>query len=169
MRSRLALLAAALTVALVPAVRADKQAPPAPAAPKGFSVPRPKTFTLDNGMAVTLVHYGTVPKVSIRLAILTGNVNEAANQVWLADLVGDMLQEGTAARTASQIAEDVAKMGGALEVTVGENRTEIGGDVLSDSEVWHSYTIADRLIERMDIERSEAGSEQSASTAFAHR
>jgi zinc protease len=133
MRSRLALLAAALTVALVPAARADKQAPPAPAAPKGFSVPRPKTFTLDNGMAVTLVHYGTVPKVSIRLAILTGNVNEAANQVWLADLVGDMLQEGTATRTASQIAETVARMGGALEVTVDENRTEIGGDVLSES------------------------------------
>ena len=133
MKARPAFLAAALAVALAPFARADKQAPPAPAPPKGFSVPKPKTFTLDNGMAVTLVHYGTVPKVSIRLAILTGNVNEAANQVWLADLVGDMLQEGTATRTASQIAESVAKMGGALEVSVDENRTEIGGDVLSES------------------------------------
>lgn len=133
MKPRHALLWAALVLAAAPAARADKQSPPAPAQPKGFSVPKPKTLTLDDGMAVTLVHYGTVPKVSIRLAILTGNVNEGANQVWLADLVGDMLQEGTATRTASQIAEDVAKMGGALEVTVGENRTEIGGDVLSES------------------------------------
>jgi predicted Zn-dependent peptidase len=133
MKSRPVLLAAALAVALAPVARADKQAPPAPAAPKGFSVPKPKTFTLDNGMAVTLVHYGTVPKVSIRLAILTGNVNEAANQVWLSDLVGDMLQEGTATRTASQIAESVARMGGALEVMVGDDQTEIGGDVLSES------------------------------------
>ncbi len=133
MKSRSTLLAAALVLALAPAARADKQSPPPPAKPKGFSVPKPKTFTLDNGMAVTLVHYGTVPKVSIRLAILTGNVNEGAKQVWLADLTGDMLQEGTATKTASQIAEEVAKMGGALEVAVGENRTEIGGDVLSES------------------------------------
>ena len=133
MKHQNALLAAALTVALAPVALADKQSPPPPAQPKGFSVPKPKTFTLDNGMAVTLVHYGTVPKVSVRLAILTGNVNEGSNQVWLADLTGDLLQEGTATRNASQIAEDVAKMGGALEVAVGENRTEIGGDVLSES------------------------------------
>ncbi len=132
MKHRHALLAAVL-LGSAAAVLADKQSPPAPAQPKGFSVPQPKTLTLDNGMAVTLVHYGTVPKVSVRLAVLTGNVNEGPNQVWLADLTGDMLQEGTATRTASQIAEDVAKMGGALEVTVGENRTEIGGDVLSES------------------------------------
>jgi zinc protease len=133
MKHRNALLAAALTVALASVALADKQSPPPPAQPKGFSVPRPKTLSLGNGMAVTLVHYGTVPKVSVRLAILTGNVNEGAHQVWLADLTGDMLQEGTATRSASQIAEDVAKMGGALEVTVGETRTEIGGDVLSEA------------------------------------
>ena len=133
MRHRNAFLSVALILALAPAARADKQSPPAPAQPKGFSLPTPKTFSLENGMKVTLVHYGTVPKVSIRLAILTGNVNEGAKQVWLADLTGDLLQEGTATRTAPQIAEQVAKMGGALEVTVGENRTEIGGDVLSES------------------------------------
>jgi zinc protease len=132
MKTRTALVSAALAFALVPALRADKQSPPPPAAPKGFSVPKPRTFTLDNGMAVTLVSYGTVPKVTVRLAILTGNVNEGPNQVWLADLVGDMLSEGTATRTASQIAEDAAKMGGSLDVTVGENRTEVGGDVLSE-------------------------------------
>ena len=132
MKIRTSLASTALALALAPALLADKQSPPAPAAPKGFSVPQPKTFTLDNGLAVTLVPYGTVPKVTVRLAVLTGNVNEAANQVWLADLVGDMLSEGTATRTASRIAEDAARMGGALDVTVGENRTEIGGDVLSE-------------------------------------
>ncbi len=95
-------------------------------------MPQPKTFTLENGLGVTLVPYGTVPKVTVRLAVLTGNANEAANQVWMADIVGDMLTEGTATRTASQIAEDAAKMGGSIDVNVGENRTEIGGDVLSE-------------------------------------
>jgi zinc protease len=132
MKTRTALASVALALALAPAAHADKQAPPAPAAPKGFSVPKPKTFTLENGLAVTLVPYGTVPKVTVRLAVLTGNINEAANQVWLADLVGDMLSEGTATRTASRIAEDAARMGGSLDISVGENRTEIGGDVLSE-------------------------------------
>jgi predicted Zn-dependent peptidase len=132
MKTRITALSV-LALALAGALYADKQAPPPAAPPKGFSLPKPKTFTLDNGMAVTLVHYGTVPKVSVALAILAGSVNEGANQVWLADLTGDMLQEGTATRTASQIAQDVAKMGGALSVNVGEDRTEISGDVLSES------------------------------------
>jgi predicted Zn-dependent peptidase len=132
MRKNTAVLFSAVALASAPALRADKQNPPAPAAPKGFSVPAPKTMTLENGLGITLVQYGTVPKVAVRLAIRTGNVDEKANEVWLADLTGDMLSEGTATRSASKIAEDAARMGGSLDVTVGENRIEIGGDVLSE-------------------------------------
>jgi hypothetical protein len=57
---------------------------------------------------------------------------------------------------------------GKIDVRVHQLVKSLGGDVLSDSEVWHYYTIADGLIERMDIEASEAGSEQSASSAFSH-
>jgi hypothetical protein len=42
----------------------------------------------------------------------------------------------------------------------------LGGDVLSDSEVCHVYTIANGLIERMDLKGSETGSNPSPSTAF---
>src|ERR1700680_1860508 len=41
-----------------------------------------------------------------------------------------------------------------------------GGDVLSDSEVWHIYTIANGLIERMDLGESEANLQQTPSSAF---
>jgi zinc protease len=132
MRKNTAVLFSALALASAPALPADKQNPPAPAAPKGFSVPAPKTMTLENGLGITLVQYGTVPKVAVRLAIRTGNVDEKANEVWLADLTGDMLSEGTATRSASSIAEDAARMGGSLDVTVTENRIDIGGDVLSE-------------------------------------
>ncbi|MFY9552753.1 MAG: pitrilysin family protein [Thermoanaerobaculia bacterium] len=131
MKTKTALLLSLLPL-LASALFADKQAPPAPAPPKGFSVPAPRTLTLDNGFGVTLVRYGTVPKVSISLAVRTGNIDEKANEVWLADLTGDLLSEGTATRSASQIAEDAARMGGSLDITVGENRTVIGGDVLSE-------------------------------------
>ena len=129
MKTRIALLASVLAAS---PLLADKQSPPPPAAPKGFSLPAPKTFTLDNGMGVTFVSYGTVPKVSVSLAVRTGNVDEKAGEVWLADLTGDLLTEGTTTRSASQIAEETARMGGEIEVAVGDNRTVIGGDVLSE-------------------------------------
>src|SRR5262249_62233400 len=112
MKTRPPLTAATLPLALSPALRADNQSPPPPAKPKGFAVPKGKTFQLDNGMAVTLVPYGTVPKVTVRLAVLAGNVNENSQQVWLADLTGDMLSDGTSTRTPTQRPEDAAELGG---------------------------------------------------------
>jgi hypothetical protein len=57
---------------------------------------------------------------------------------------------------------------GKIDVRVHQLVKSLGGDVLSDSEVWHFYTTADGLIERMDLEESEIDSEQSPSSAFSH-
>ena len=57
---------------------------------------------------------------------------------------------------------------GKVDVRVHQLVKSLRGDVLSDSEVWHSYTIADGLIERMHIAGSDAASEQRASSAFSH-
>lgn len=56
---------------------------------------------------------------------------------------------------------------GGIRVRVHQLVKSLGGDVLSDSEVWHVYTIANGLIERMDIGDSEAASQQTPSSAFA--
>jgi hypothetical protein len=58
---------------------------------------------------------------------------------------------------------------GKIDVRVHQLVKSLGGDVLSDSDVWHGYTIADGLIERMDLGGSEVGSEQIPSSAFTHR
>jgi hypothetical protein len=58
---------------------------------------------------------------------------------------------------------------GKIDVRVHQLVKSLGGDVLSDGEVWHSYTTADGLIERMDLEESEADSELSPSSAFSHK
>jgi predicted Zn-dependent peptidase len=113
-------------------VLAQKQNPPEPGQPKGFSVPAPKKFSLDNGLGVTLVEYGTTPKVTVRLAVRTGNIDEKPDQVWLADLMGDFLSEGTETKSAAQVAEAAARMGGSIDVNVGEDRTDINSDVLSE-------------------------------------
>ena len=70
--------------------------PPKPGAPRDFRVPEPKRFTLDNGLQVALVPWGNMPKVRVTLDVRTGNAFEKASEVWLADLTGDLMREGTA-------------------------------------------------------------------------
>jgi hypothetical protein len=55
---------------------------------------------------------------------------------------------------------------GRTGVRVHQLVKSLGGDVLSDREVWHVYTIANGLIERMDIKESETISDPAPSTAF---
>lgn len=64
---------------------------------------------------------------------------------------------------------EVLDRAGKTHVRVHQLVKSLNGDVLSDSEVWHVYTIANGLIERMDIEESEANSQQSPSPAFSRQ
>jgi hypothetical protein len=64
--------------------------------------------------------------------------------------------------------EVIDRGAGKIDVRVHQLVKNLGGDLLSDSEVWHSYTVVDGLIERMDLSGGEADSEESASSAFSH-
>jgi hypothetical protein len=65
--------------------------------------------------------------------------------------------------------EVIDREGGITDVKVRQLVKSVGGDVLSDSEVWHVYTIANDLIERMDLKESETSSAPTPSTAFSRR
>jgi hypothetical protein len=65
--------------------------------------------------------------------------------------------------------EVIDREGGKTDVRVHQVVKSLAGDVLSDSEVWHVYTIANGLIERMDLQESEASSTGTPSAAFARR
>ncbi len=109
-----------------------KDAPPKPGPAKDLVLPQPKRFTLPNGLPVTMVAFGTVPKVRMQLVVAAGNVHEGANQTWLADTTGEMLKEGTTALTAEALARELATMGGELAITVGPDRTNVYTDVLAE-------------------------------------
>ena len=64
--------------------------------------------------------------------------------------------------------EVIERGAGKIDVRVHQLVKGLDGDVLSDSEIWHSYTTADGLIERMDLEQSEGDFKQSPSSAFTH-
>ena len=62
--------------------------------------------------------------------------------------------------------EVIDREGSITDVKVHQLVKSLVGDVLSDSKVWHVYTIANGLIERMDIKQSDASSDPAASPAF---
>jgi predicted Zn-dependent peptidase len=130
-------IALAVLAGLIPAgARADdpptREKPPEPDAPRPFRLSTPTRFTLPNGLKVTMVPYGSVPKALVRLTVRSGNVNESEKQVWLSDLTGDLLLEGTKTRSATRIAQDAAAMGGEVAVNTGADATAIGGEILSE-------------------------------------
>src|SRR5580698_10250924 len=65
--------------------------------------------------------------------------------------------------------EVIDREGGVTEVKVHQLVKSLSGDVLSDSEVRHVYTIANGLIERMDLKESGPGLDLAPSTAFSRR
>lgn len=111
---------------------AQKQTPPAGGTPKDFKLPEKKAKELPNGLRSSLVQYGAVPKADVQLIIKTGNVHEAANEVWLADLTGLLMKEGTTTKSFKEISKKVAGMGGNIDVGTGMDNVTISGSVLSE-------------------------------------
>jgi predicted Zn-dependent peptidase len=125
------LIALACITGIVP-VLAQKELPPVGGKAKDFKLSEKKVQTYANGLKSTLVPYGQLPKATISLVIKTGNIHEGPNQVWLADLTGRLLREGTATMNFAALAKKAAMMGGSINVSVGSTQTTIAGSVLSE-------------------------------------
>jgi zinc protease len=125
------LVLVASLVALAPAF-GQKQTPPEGSAPKSFSVPASETYVLPNGLKVTLVPYGIIPKAAVGLAVDAGSMNEVKARVGVASLTGDLFKEGTVTLTSKQLAEATAQMGSALAISVGDDQSKFELDVLQE-------------------------------------
>jgi zinc protease len=121
-----------LLVVLTHAAIGQKQSPPAGGKAKDFKLSEKNIQTYSNGLKSTIVHYGNLPKATISLVIKTGNIHEGKDQIWLADLTGRMMREGTAKMNFAALSKKAAMMGGSLNVNVGPTQTTISGSVLSE-------------------------------------
>src|SRR5215510_5291385 len=129
---KIAFAVAAIALCTLPLAAQEKQAPPPGGPPKPFNVPAHESYALPNGMKVTLVPYGNLPKVALSLVVRTGNLNEPADMPGLADMAGKLMKEGTTSKSSKQIAEEAAGMGGAVNITVGPDESDVTTDVLSE-------------------------------------
>jgi len=151
-----------------------RETPPQGPPPKPFHLPATTDFTLPNGMRVTIVPYGNVPKIAVRAFVSAGAIDEAERQVWLSKLNAALMKEGTHTRSAEQVAREAAEMGGQIEVDSGSDFTSVGGVVLSDFATRFVALVADvltapalpaselprlkaDLLRELSIDRSEPG------------
>lgn len=107
-----------------------KEMPPKGGEPKGFSLPEKEVINYDNGLKLVLVPYGSIPKATINITLKTGNINEKEDEVWMADLLTDLMEEGTT--KGYDVKEKIAGMGGNLNVGAGTHTTSLSTDVLSE-------------------------------------
>jgi predicted Zn-dependent peptidase len=121
-----------LILSLVTVAAAQKQTPPEGGPPRAFTVPAHETYTLANGLKVTLVPYGNIPKVTVSVEVTAGSIDEGSSHVGVAGIAADLMKEGTEKLTASQVADEAGSMGGALSISSDYDKTSVDLDVLSE-------------------------------------
>jgi zinc protease len=87
---------------------------PRAAEAKPLKLPEPTSFQLANGLTVLVNERPGLPIVSANLVVKTGSGTNPIDKPGLANFTAAMLDEGTASRTALQIADEVARLGASL-------------------------------------------------------
>ena len=180
-RHHLAVVAAAwLAGNATAAIAAD--APPPIGTPRAFALPARTEIALDNGLKLTMVPIGLLPKATVSIVVRTGSIDEGRKN-GLADFAGEYLKEGAGGRSGAELAAAAADMGGELSVAMGTDESTFTLDVLSEKAPQAVALLASVLrhpalpageLERLRanaarnvaVERSEPAS--IASSTFAH-
>ena len=104
--------------------------PPKPAPARAIQLPVPSSFQLANGFTVILNERPGLPVVSANLVVKTGSGANPADKPGLANFTAAMLDEGTASRSALQIADQVAQLGASMSTASTMDSTQISGTSL---------------------------------------
>lgn len=110
----------------------DRTKPPdTPPAPP-FRMPPVSERTLQNGLRVVTVRDPRLPLVTLRLGFQAGGKFDPADQAGLSETVAALLKEGTSRRSAREIAERMAEIGGSIETVSGPDSILVNASALSE-------------------------------------
>ncbi len=108
------------------------ETPPKPSEPHVATIPTPVEKTLSNGLRVIVVERKNVPLVTARLMIKSGGEVDPNNLAGAADMTAELLTKGTKTRTATQIAEEMEFLGGAIDSGAAWDFSNVTFRVMSD-------------------------------------
>lgn len=140
----------------------DRTRPPAPGPLRPFHFPPIRRRTLDNGLEVVVAENHAFPVATLDLVLPSGGLAETEERAGVASLTAGMLESGAGGRDATRIAEDVDRLGLALEsgiswdtslagFTALTSRLQAGMGILADLVV--RPTFPEHEVERIRDER----------------
>lgn len=100
------------------------QQPKAGPAPR-FTLPQGESFKLANGLTVIHHYKPGLPLVAAQLVVRSGSAENPADVPGLAGFTAQMLEEGTATRSAPQIADEIAQLGAFLDTGTGADASMV--------------------------------------------
>jgi zinc protease len=115
---------------IVPLVAALLSAAALAAGAAPVRLPAYQKVTLKNGLTVCVMPTARLPLVDFRLVVRAGSVNDPAGKEGLASLTATLLTQGAGARSARQIAEDIAFVGGSLDASASAEQIVVTCEVL---------------------------------------
>jgi zinc protease len=104
-----------LLLSFVVCAQTPQATPPPPAPPRLVVFPKPVEQTLPNGLRVIVIERHESPLVSAQVVIKNGGEVDPPELAGLADMTASLLTKGTQTRDATQIAEQIERLGGSLE------------------------------------------------------
>jgi zinc protease len=108
-----------------------KDAPKPGPEPK-LHLPVPTSFTLANGVKVYLTEEHALPVMSAALVTLAGGEDNPKDKPGLAAFAARMLTEGTATRSSTQLANDIAQIGASLGSSATTDNAAVSVAALSN-------------------------------------
>ena len=110
-----------------------RESPPPPLSARPAAFPPYEVRTLANGLQVVVVMHHEQPAVNLRLMIGSGAASDPSGKKGVAALVGQLLDQGTVNRSATEIAEAIDYVGGILSVGAGTDLSFVNVLVMRDS------------------------------------
>ena len=107
--------------------------PPRPLAAREVKFPPYALRTLPNGLQIIAVSHHEQPAVSVRLLVRAGGAQDPVEKPGVAALAAAVLDQGTATRSAEQIAQTIDSVGGAIGSSSGTDLTFVSAVVMKDS------------------------------------
>lgn len=121
-----------LSLLLLPALVGAQAKPQTPVS-TGPTIQLPKITraTLDNGLRLVLMEYHRAPSVSFRCIIRGGSSQDPTAKAGVADLMADLLTQGTDKRSATELAEEIDLLGANLSASAGADGIYVNLDLLA--------------------------------------
>ncbi len=107
--------------------------PPSPLAAREVRFPPYEIRVLENGLRVVVVLHHEQPVVSLRLLVGAGGAQDPQGKPGVASFLAQLLDQGTATRTAEAIADTIDSIGGGLGVGAGGDLSYANTIVMKDN------------------------------------